>query len=125
MQTYKTIKGTATAQIEEKKSRFIANISFADTEAAALCFLSKIRTENPSANHNVYAYVLNDGTVRCSDDKEPSKTAGAPVLNVLQSACITDAIIVVTRYFGGTLLGTGGLIRAYEKSAKAALEKAE
>ncbi len=126
MEDYTTIQGTATAEIEEKRSRFIANASFVDNEQAALDFLANIRAQHRTARHNVYAYVLREGNrVRYSDDGEPAKTAGLPVLEAIQHSAITDCIIVVTRYFGGTLLGTGGLVRAYTASATAALQQAK
>ena len=126
MEYYTTIQGTATAEIEEKRSRFIANASFVDNEQAALDFLANIRAQHRTARHNVYAYVLREGNrVRYSDDGEPAKTAGLPVLEAIQHSSITDCIIVVTRYFGGTLLGTGGLVRAYTASATAALQQAK
>lgn len=126
MEYYTTIQGTATAEIEEKRSRFIANASFVDNEQAALDFLANIRAQHRTARHNVYAYVLREGNrVRYSDDGEPAKTAGLPVLEAIQHSGITDCIIVVTRYFGGTLLGTGGLVRAYTASATAALQQAK
>lgn len=126
MEDYATIQGTATAEIEEKRSRFIANASFVDNEQAALDFLANIRAQHRTARHNVYAYVLREGNrVRYSDDGEPAKTAGLPVLEAIQHSGITDCIIVVTRYFGGTLLGTGGLVRAYTASATAALQQAK
>lgn len=126
MEDYTTIQGTATAEIEEKRSRFIANASFVDNEQAALDFLANIRAQHRTARHNVYAYVLREGNrVRYSDDGEPAKTAGLPVLEAIQHSGITDCIIVVTRYFGGTLLGTGGLVRAYTASATAALQQAK
>lgn len=126
MEDYTTIQGTATAEIEEKRSRFIANASFVDNEQAALDFLANIRAQHRTARHNVYAYVLREGNrVRYSDDGEPAKTAGLPVLEAIQHSGVTDCIIVVTRYFGGTLLGTGGLVRAYTASATAALQQAK
>ena len=126
MDEYKTISGKAKASLVEKKSEFIANISFADTEQSAQDFLNSIKSEHKTATHNVYGYLLREGNrTRYSDDGEPSQTAGMPVLEVLKHSGIVDAIIVVTRYFGGTLLGTGGLVRAYTQSAKAAIEAAE
>ena len=126
MEDYTTIQGTATAEIEEKRSRFIANASFVDNEQAALDFLANIRAQHRTARHNVYAYVLREGNrVRYSDDGEPAKTAGLPVLEAIQHSGVTDCIVVVTRYFGGTLLGTGGLVRAYTASATAALQQAK
>lgn len=123
MQDYITIQGEATAEIEEKRSRFIANVSFVDSEQKAVQFLDTIRAAHRTARHHVYAYVLREGNrIRYSDDGEPAKTAGLPVLEVIQHAGVTDCIIVVTRYFGGTLLGTGGLVRAYTASASAGLQ---
>ena len=114
MEDYRTIHGTATGEYEEKKSRFIAALSFADSEEAAVAFLEQVRAANRTARHNVYAYRLREGNrERYSDDGEPAKTAGTPALEVLQHSGLTDLIVVVTRYFGGVLLGTGGLVRAY------------
>lgn len=126
MQDYRTIRGTVTTELEEKRSRFIANAAFADTEEKALAFLEQIRSQHRTATHNVYAYILREGArMRYSDDGEPAKTAGLPVLDVIRHKDITDCIVVVTRYFGGTLLGTGGLVRAYTDSAVSALAAAE
>ncbi len=126
MQTYLTINGTACAEIEEKKSVFIANIGFVSSESAAMQFLQSIKAQHRTANHNVYAYILNEGNKeKYSDDGEPAKTAGLPILQLIHHANLKDCIIVVTRYFGGTLLGTGGLVRAYSTAAKAAIEKAD
>lgn len=126
MGSYTTVRGDATAEIVEKKSRFIASVSHVETEAEALAFLERVRAENRMARHNVYAYVLREGArVRYSDDGEPQKTAGLPTLEAIQHAGLTDVIVVVTRYFGGILLGTGGLVRAYTQSAQAGLEAAE
>lgn len=126
MRDYTTIQGMATAEIEEKRSRFIANVSFADTEEKALAFLASVRAQHRTARHNVYAYVLREGSrLRYSDDGEPAKTAGLPVLESIQHAGLTDCVVVVTRYFGGILLGTGGLVRAYTESASAALAAAQ
>ena len=108
MADYKTIRGTATFEYEEKRSRFIATASFADTEEKALAVLNAVRTANRTARHNVYAYVLQNGRTRYSDDGEPAKTAGTPVLETIGHAGVADVIVVVTRYFGGILLGTGG-----------------
>lgn len=126
MEDYRTIRGTATGEYEEKKSRFIAQVSFADSEAAALAFLEQVRAANRTARHNVYAYRLREGSrERYSDDGEPAKTAGTPALEVLQHSGLTDLIVVVTRYFGGVLLGTGGLVRAYTTATAQALQNAE
>ena len=125
MADYKTIRGTATFEYEEKRSRFIATVSFADTEEKALAVLNAVRTANRTARHNVYAYVLQNGRTRYSDDGEPAKTAGTPVLETIGHAGVADVIVVVTRYFGGILLGTGGLVRAYTAAASGALQQAE
>lgn len=120
MEAYKTIQGTAQARIEEKKSEFIAHAAFADTEEKALAFLNGIRAKHRTANHNVYAYILRDGArMRYSDDGEPAKTSGLPTLEAIRHAGLVDCIVVTTRYFGGTLLGTGGLVRAYTAAANA------
>ncbi len=125
MDSYITIKGSATAELIEKKSRFIASVTHVETEEEAIAFLDQIRAENRMARHNVYAYVLRNGRVRYSDDGEPQKTAGLPTLEVIQHAGITDVIVVITRYFGGILLGTGGLVRAYTQATQKGLEAAE
>ena len=124
MADYKTIRGTATFEYEEKRSRFIATASFADTEEKALAVLNAVRTANRTARHNVYAYVLQNGRTRYSDDGEPAKTAGTPVLETIGHAGVADVIVVVTRYFGGILLGAGGLVRAYSTAARMAVEAA-
>lgn len=131
MSSYTTITGRATAEIEEKKSRFIASLAHVETEEEALAFLDEIRATNRMARHNVYAYVLRDGgagalgRVRYSDDGEPQKTAGLPTLEVIQHAGLTDVVVVVTRYFGGILLGTGGLVRAYTQATQAGVQAAD
>ncbi len=129
--SYKTIEGRASAEIVEKKSRFIGNIAHAETEDDALAFLEEIRSAHRSARHNVYAYVicgagvaLSAPRIRYSDDGEPSKTAGVPTLEAIEHAGLSDVAVVVTRYFGGTLLGTGGLVRAYTQTTQAAIEAA-
>ena len=104
MEDYRTIRGTATGEYEEKKSRFIAQLSFADSEEKAVAFLEQVRAANRTARHNVYAYRLREGNrERYSDDGEPAKTAGTPALEVLQHSGLTDLIVVITRYFGGVL----------------------
>ena len=126
MEDYRTVRGTATGEYEEKKSRFIAQLSFADSEEAAVAFLEQVRAANRTARHNVYAYRLRAGNrERYSDDGEPAKTAGTPVLETIGHAGVSDVIVVVTRYFGGILLGTGGLVRAYTAAAGGALQNAE
>lgn len=110
-------------EIEEKKSRFIAYVSHAETEEEALAFVESVKKKHWDARHNCYAYVLGERgqMMRFSDDGEPSGTAGKPILEVLAGACVRNAVIVVTRYFGGTLLGTGGLVRAYTQAAQAGI----
>lgn len=126
MNSYKTVSEFATDEIIEKKSRFIGYIKPVKTETEAIDFIDEISKKHWDATHNVYAYNIKDGNIsRCSDDGEPAKTAGAPTLDVILKEEITDVVIVVTRYFGGTLLGTGGLVKAYSSAAKAALNKAE
>ncbi len=122
---YITVAHEGTAEIVEKKSRFIASVSPAASEAEALEFLARIRSQYPDARHNVYAYVIDENNIfRYSDDGEPSGTAGMPVLDTIRKPGITDTAVVVTRYFGGTLLGTGGLVRAYSLAARLGLENA-
>lgn len=122
--SYIRIEKNETCEITEKKSRFIAYLAYVTTEEDAQSFVAQIRKKHYDARHNVYAYILNSGGKKYSDDGEPSKTAGYPILEMLENEGVTDVVCVVTRYFGGTLLGTGGLIRAYTKSAKDCLEKA-
>ena len=126
MEPFNTIAGSAIGEYEEKKSRFIAAVQHVQTEDEALAFLARIRAENPMARHNVYAYVLRENNrVRYSDDGEPQKTAGLPTLSVIEHRGLKDVICVVTRYFGGTLLGTGGLVRAYTKATQEAFDAAQ
>ena len=124
---YKIIENGGVGEIEEKKSRFIAHVSAANTEEEALAFIEEKKKQFWDARHNCYAYVLGEQaqTMRFSDDGEPSGTAGRPILEVLVSSGIRNLVVVVTRYFGGTLLGTGGLVRAYTKAAQAGLAASE
>ena len=122
---YVTLRKEASAELEDRKSIFIARAKPVSQEKEALDFLNSIKAEDRTATHNVFAYRLRDRNFsRYSDDGEPSGTAGLPVLDILERGEITDAIIVVTRYFGGTLLGTGGLVRAYSGAAGKAAEEA-
>ena len=121
---YITLRAESSAEITEKKSRFIAVLAHAETLDEAMDFVTRIRKQHYNATHNVYAILLRDGFQKYSDDGEPSRTAGYPVLELLSAEGITDCVCVVTRYFGGTLLGTGGLIRAYSRAAKEALSRA-
>lgn len=117
---FKTIYESGEAEIIEKKSRFIATLRYVKDEEEALDFIEKMKKKYWNATHNCWAYVLGERqeTVRCSDDGEPSGTAGRPMLDVLLGEGLCYAVAVVTRYFGGTLLGTGGLVRAYSKSVQ-------
>lgn len=124
MSLFKTIQGVAEAEIVEKKSRFIAHVSHVASEEEALAFLASIRAEHTTARHNVYAYILRNGRTRYSDDGEPAQTSGLPTFQVLEHAGLFDVACVTTRYFGGVLLGTGGLVRAYTQAAQAALSVA-
>lgn len=122
MAEYKTIKQRASDEFVEKKSRFIGYIAPVETEDDAVAFINEIRAKHRDATHNVYAYSLRAGQVkRASDDGEPSGTGGVPMLNVLNGNGLVDVCCVVTRYFGGTLLGVGGLVRAYTEGAKIAV----
>lgn len=122
MSGYLTIEGSAKAEIVEKKSRFIAHLAHVSTEEEALGFLGSIRSEHIQARHNVYAYILHSGRTRYSDDGEPAQTSGMPTYDVLAHAGLEDVICVTTRYFGGTLLGTGGLVRAYTSACQEAIK---
>ena len=125
MISYKTIKKECSAELVEKKSVFICNVKSVATEAEALNFIGKIRERYKDASHNVYAYIIKDtNAVRFSDDGEPSSTAGVPCLTVVQKCELTNSVAVVTRYFGGILLGAGGLVRAYSHATKLAVDAA-
>ena len=124
MAEYKTVRKNAQDQFVEKRSRFIGYACPVQTEQEALDFITSKKSEHWDASHNVYAYILRDGTMRFSDDGEPQGTAGMPVLDVLRKSGVTDVVTVATRYFGGILLGAGGLTRAYSKSARDALAAA-
>ena len=123
---YITVKSPAESSYIEKRSEFIGHISPAETNEDAINFINHIKENNRKARHNVYAYILRDGNIsRYSDDGEPQGTAGIPVLEVLRKNNLTDVCCVVTRYFGGILLGGGGLVRAYSHSTALAIEAAE
>lgn len=124
MKSFKTVAHSSKAEYTDRRSVFYGYAAPAATEEEALQFLANIRKIHSDATHNVYAYIIRGGISRFSDDGEPHGTAGLPVLDVLRKEDITDTIIVVTRYFGGTLLGTGGLVRAYTAAAKAAVDLA-
>lgn len=123
---YTTVKEFGSAEIVEKKSRFIANVKPVISEDEAAAYIEEIKKKYWDARHNCYAYQLGERNQiqRYSDDGEPGGTAGMPILDVLRGKDIKNTIVVVTRYFGGTLLGTGGLVRAYSSAAKAGLKAA-
>lgn len=123
---YATIIEDSTGEIVEKKSRFIGYVRHVETEEDALSFVNEIKKKHYDARHNCYAYVIGEEQplLRFSDDGEPTGTAGKPILEVLTGRELFNVCIVVTRYFGGTLLGTGGLVRAYTDASKAAVEAA-
>ena len=121
-ESYKTIAERAQASFIEKKSEFIGNIAPCTTESEAISFVEEIRKQHRKATHNCYAYILRENNIgRHSDDGEPSGTAGAPMFEVLKKEGLTDVCCVVTRYFGGVLLGAGGLVRAYSNGVTAAV----
>ncbi len=123
---YVTLGGCGFSEYEDRKSRFLGYAAHVATEKEAIDFVSSIRKKHSDARHNVYAYVIKEGNyVRYSDDGEPQGTAGMPVLDVIRKSGFTDAVIVVTRYFGGILLGTGGLVHAYTEAASLAAKDAE
>lgn len=125
MQEYKTVEKEASDFFIEKKSKFIGYAKPVKTQEEAVEFISKIKSKHWDATHNVYAYVLRENNIqRYSDDGEPSGTAGVPVLDVMLKESLVDVCVVATRYFGGTLLGAGGLVRAYSHTSKIALEAA-
>lgn len=125
MQEYKTVEKEASDFFIEKKSKFIGYAKPVKTQEDALEFISEIKSKHWDATHNVYAYVLRENNIqRYSDDGEPSGTAGVPVLDVMLKESLVDVCVVATRYFGGTLLGAGGLVRAYSHTSKIALEAA-
>lgn len=122
MEIYKTIKNEAQDEFVERRSKFIGYIKPVQEEQEAIGFINEKKRIHWDATHNVYAYILRNGQIkRYSDDGEPQGTAGIPVLDVLQKAGIVDAVVVVTRYFGGILLGGGGLVRAYSHGASIAV----
>lgn len=126
MDRYTTVHKEGRFEYEDRKSVFIGTAVPVSTEEEALNFITFIKKKYPDARHHVYAYVLRENSImRFSDDREPQGTAGMPVLDAIRKRGCTDVAIVVIRYFGGTLLGTGGLVRAYSAAAVGALEAAE
>ena len=126
MKPYRTLLKDAQASFVINKSRFIGHGRPCETEAEALAFLDGMRTQYRDATHNCYAYIIgpNMGIMRYSDDGEPGGTAGMPIIEVMKARGVTNAAVVVTRYFGGILLGAGGLVRAYSQGAAAAINAA-
>lgn len=125
MSEYKTVKTEAFCEYEDRRSRFIGAVKPVKTEAEAIEFINSRRSETFGARHNVYAYILREGNIaRYSDDGEPHSTAGMPTLDVIKKSGLCDVCVVTTRYFGGILLGTGGLVHAYTTAAKMAIETA-
>ena len=126
MQSYKTVKSVGHFEYEDRKSVFIGYAVPTSTEEEALDVIARVKKKYPDARHHVYAYVLRENSVmRFTDDREPQGTAGMPVLDVIRKNGCVDVILIVVRYFGGTLLGTGGLVRAYTAAALGALKNAE
>lgn len=124
MDKFKTIQDNVTAEIEEKRSRFIANMFYIESTEEAENIIKQTKKKYYDARHNCYAYIINDKQMikKSSDDGEPSGTAGSPILNVIEKNELCNVLIIVTRYFGGILLGAGGLVRAYTESAGKALK---
>lgn len=121
---YTTIGDAGRGEYEEKRSLFIGQAIHAESEETAMAHIKSVRAQYHDARHHVYAYVLRGGAVKYSDDGEPQGSAGLPVLDCIRKSGVEDACVVVTRYFGGILLGTGGLLRAYTKAAVAAISDA-
>ena len=125
MESYITVSGESVGEYSEKRSRFIATLRHTETEEQAAAFLAEMRSKYWDARHNCYAYSMSGGTLkRFSDDGEPHGTAGQPILDIIDGSGLTDIMIVVTRYFGGVLLGPGGLVRAYSAAAREAVANA-
>lgn len=120
---YLTVKENGKSEINIEKSVFIASCKRVETAEQAREFINSVKKEYSNATHNCYCYKLKDGTAKFSDDGEPGSTAGLPILNAIESSKLLDVAVVVTRYFGGIKLGTGGLVRAYFSSAKSCLDK--
>ena len=124
MSEYYVPTGAGEAEFTEKRSRFLGHVRMVETEDEARAFIAEMKKKYYDARHNCWCYSIKDGAERYSDDGEPQGSAGIPMLEVLRRQGVTNAVCVVTRYFGGVLLGTGGLLRAYTKSAADALEAA-
>ncbi len=125
MDSYITVKELGEYRFEDRKSVFIGYALPISSESDAIAFISSVKKKYPDARHWVYAYVIRENsTMRYSDDREPQGTAGMPILDIIRKKNITDIVVVVVRYFGGILLGTGGLVHAYSESALGAIEAA-
>ena len=124
MSEYFVPAGSGEAEFVEKRSSFLGHVRFVETEDAAREFINEMKKKHYDARHNCWCYIIRGGAVRYSDDGEPQGTAGLPMLDVFKREGVENVVCVVTRYFGGVLLGTGGLLRAYTKSAKDALDAA-
>lgn len=124
MSEYFVPAGSGEAEFVEKRSSFLGHVRFVETEDAAREFITEMKKKHYDARHNCWCYIIRGGAVRYSDDGEPQGTAGLPMLEVFKREGVENVVCVVTRYFGGVLLGTGGLLRAYTKSAKDALDAA-
>ena len=124
MTEYYIPAGPGEASFVEKRSEFLGHVRMVETEEDAKAFVAQVKKEHYDARHNCWCYAIKDGPVRYSDDGEPQGTAGVPMLEVFQRQNVTNFVCVVTRYLGGVLLGAGGLLRAYTKSAKDALDAA-
>ena len=124
MTEYTIPAGPGESELVEKRSRFLGHLRPVETEEEARAFIAQVKKEHYDARHNCWCYLLKDGPERYSDDGEPQGTAGIPMLELFRREGVTDLVCVVTRYFGGVLLGTGGLLRAYTQSAKDALTAA-
>lgn len=120
-----TLAQPSRGEYEEKRSRFLCVLSPVTSPEEAVALVEKVKKEHYEARHNCWAYLLSDGNKRCSDDGEPQGTAGLPILDALEKSGVTDVVAVVTRYFGGVLLGAGGLVRAYSKATGDALSSAQ
>jgi uncharacterized YigZ family protein len=124
MREYFVPAGAGESEYDEKRSRFLGHVRFVSTEEEARAFVAEMKKEHYDARHNCWCYIIKDGPERYSDDSEPQGTAGIPMLEVFRREGVVNAVCVVTRYFGGVLLGAGGLLRAYTKAAKDALSDA-
>ena len=126
MDSYKTVRSLGESKVEDRKSVFIGYAVPVSTEEEAITFISTVKKKYPDARHWVYAYVLRENsTMRFTDDREPQGTAGMPILDIIRKRALTDICVVVVRYFGGILLGTGGLVHAYSEAAAEAIDAAK